>query len=144
MGLNVNLGCGPVFVDSPEWLNLDHSPTSTSVKQANLLATLPVDSNSCEVVYSSHFLEHIPREKVGLFLGECLRIMRPGGVLRLVLPDFEEMCREYLAQRNAGDHEKADFLVVEIIDQCIRMQRGGELGRVYQRYQEKPMVHHRT
>jgi predicted SAM-dependent methyltransferase len=140
MALRVNLGCGPVYAEGPEWINLDFSPTSTSVRQANLLETLPIDSNSCQVVYSSHFFEHIPRDKVPFFLGECIRILHPGGVLRLVLPDFQEMCREYLTQRECGDHEKADFLVIEIIDQCIRMQGGGELGRVYQRYQEEPVV----
>lgn len=47
------------------------------------------------------------------------------------MPDLEEMCREYLTTREAGEHEKADFLVLELLDQCVRQEAGGELGRFY-------------
>lgn len=127
----VNLGCGSVFVESPEWRNLDFSVSSPAVQRANLLATLPLDSDTAQLVYSSHFLEHIPRPKVDGFLRECLRVLQPGGVLRLVLPDFEEMARSYLALRDAGDHARADFVVLEMIDQCVRRESGGELGRFF-------------
>jgi predicted SAM-dependent methyltransferase len=60
----INLGCGPVFVDSPEWANLDFSPSSPSVIRANLLVPLPLKSDSAQLVYSSHFLEHIPKSDV--------------------------------------------------------------------------------
>lgn len=141
MAIRANLGCGPIFIDGPEWINLDHSPQHASVRQANLLEPLPIGTNSCEVVYSSHFLEHIPRAHVPSFLSECFRILKPGGVLRLVLPDFEEMCREYLLQRERGKHEQADFVIIEIIDQCIRLESGGELGKLYQSYQQEPDLH---
>lgn len=127
----VNLACGAWYVESADWINLDFLPQGPSVQQANLLATLPIDSGSADVVYSSHFLEHIPRDRVAGFLDECLRILKPGGVLRLVLPDLENLCEEYLARRRAGEHDKADFVVIEMIDQCVRPVSGGELGRYY-------------
>lgn len=127
----VNLGCGPVFVDSPDWLNLDFSPFSPSVRQANLLDRLPLMDESASLVYSSHFLEHVPYGLVPGLLRECLRVLHPGGVVRLVLPDLENMVREYLAQRLANAHDKADFIVLELIDQCVRRDSGGELGRFY-------------
>lgn len=129
--LNVNLGCGPVFVDSPEWLNLDFAPFSAAVRQANLLDRLSLADNSVALVYSSHFLEHVPRDLVPGLLLELLRVMQPGGVLRLVVPDLENMAREYLAMRAAGAHDKADFVVLELIDQCVRRESGGEMGRFY-------------
>ena len=45
-----------------------------------------------------------------------------------MLPDLEELCREYLRQRDAGAREKADFVVLEMLDQCVRTRTGGELG----------------
>lgn len=129
--LNVNLGCGPVFIDSSDWLNLDFSPFSYAVRQANLLGRLPLADESSSLVYSSHFLEHVPRTLVAGFLRECLRVLQPGGVVRLVVPDLENMAREYLAMREAGAHNKADFVVMEMIDQCVRRESGGELGRFY-------------
>jgi SAM-dependent methyltransferase len=133
---NVHLGCGPVFVDSPDWINLDFAAASPAVKQANLLGRLPLHSGKARLIYTSHFLEHIPRPKVDAFLRECLRVLRPDGVLRLVLPDLEEMSRSYLTLRDTDEHEKADFLVLEMIDQCVRREPGGELGDFYRRLRD--------
>ena len=47
-----------------------------------------------------------------------------------MVPDLEEMCREYLARRQMGAHEQADFVVLEMIDQCVRQVGGGEMGGV--------------
>lgn len=127
----INLGCGPVYVDSPEWLNLDFSPVSPAVKRANLLGRLPAGDGSLTGIYSSHFIEHVPKRLVPALLGECWRVLAPGGYIRLVLPDLENMVREYSQRRAAGEHDKADFVVVEMVDQCVRSESGGELGRLY-------------
>ena len=122
----VNIACGLSFVEG--WQNFDYEPASSAVTRANLLGRLPLDDGVADAVYCSHFLEHIPRARIDGFLAECFRIMRPGGRIRLVLPDLEELCREYLRQRDAGAHEKADFVVLEMLDQCVRTRTGGELG----------------
>lgn len=127
----VNIACGNSYVDG--WVNLDYAPVSPAVKQANLLGRLPLEDAVADVVYSSHFLEHIPRRRVPGFLTECFRVLKPGGQIRLVLPDLEELCREYLRQRDAGAHEKADFVVLEMLDQCVRTESGGELGAFFGR-----------
>ena len=134
----INLGCGSVFVDSPDWINLDFTPASPRVRRANLHARLPLPSDDARLVYASHFLEHIPKPEVDAFLRECHRVLQPGGVLRLVLPDLQEMATSYLHYREAGNHERADFLVLEIIDQCVRRESGGELGRLYRRLRNEP------
>ena len=41
--ININLGCGPAFVDSPEWINLDYSPSAPTVRKANLFGRLPLE-----------------------------------------------------------------------------------------------------
>lgn len=127
----LNLGCGPVFVASPEWVNLDFEARYPWVQGHDLLKPLPFKSCSFDLVYSSHFLEHVPREYVSSFLQECKRVLRPGGVIRLVLPDADEMFRTYLHLREQGLHDKADFVILEIIDQCVRSKPGGLLADFY-------------
>ena len=127
----INLACGSVFVTGDGWINLDYAAFDSAVLCADLLGRLPVADDHAVLVYSSHFLEHIPRDQVEGFLTECFRILSSGGVLRLVLPDLENMCRTYLAHRDAGEHDKANFLVLEMVDQCVRRESGGELGRYY-------------
>lgn len=135
-GLNLNLACGNSYVANSDWINLDYVSSSPYVRQANLLETLPFDSNSISLVYSSHFFEHIPLHQVPSFLKECHRVLKPGGVIRLVLPDFEEMCREYLTQLDGGDYTKAKLCVIDIVDQCVRLERGGELAKAYKQYSQ--------
>jgi predicted SAM-dependent methyltransferase len=139
-----NLGCGPIYVDSTEWLNLDFFASSKAIIQANLLNKLPLDSDSVSVVYSSHFLEHIPLSAVNGFLAECYRVLAPGGVIRLVLPDLENIANEYVSMRRSGDHEKANFLVYELIDQSVRNKSGGQMGKLYSELRKGGVNNHKT
>jgi len=134
----VNLACGDTFVPGDGWINFDYSSSSPSVRKANLLRRLPLAADSAALVYSSHFLEHIPRSDVSAFLHECRRVLTPGGVLRLVVPDLENLCRAYLAHRERNEHSKAKFVVLELIDQCVRRESGGELGRYYHAVRRPP------
>lgn len=129
----VNIACGDTYVE--DWSNYDYVPDSSAVRYANLLKRLPISDGAADIVYSSHFLEHIPRNLLLTFLSECFRITKPGGRLRLVLPDFDELCRTYLAERERGAHEEADFVAMEMLDQCVRTVSGGELGAYYSRVQ---------
>jgi len=139
--MKVNLACGDIFVSGDSWINLDYRASGSAVQRADLLGRLPLPDDGAALVYSSHFLEHIPRGQVAGFLAECRRVCAPGGVLRLVLPDLDNLCRAYLAHRERGEHEKADFVVLEMIDQCVRHERGGELGRLYRSLKSSPEEH---
>ena len=134
----INLACGPVFLNNSNWINFDYTSSSKAVKKANLLKRLPLKRAIADLIYSSHFLEHIPYAKVNDFLNEILRILKPGGVVRLVLPDLENMANSYVNLRKLGDHQKADFLVLEMIDQCVRNIGGGQLGVFYSKIKGHP------
>lgn len=138
--MNINLACGGIYVTEVGWLNFDYVSRNSAVQRANLLDRLPLANTTADLVYSSHFLEHIPREQVVPFLQECWRVLKPGGIIRLVLPDLENLCRAYLSYRDHAEHHKADFVVLELLDQFSRRQTGGELGRYYQRLKADPKV----
>lgn len=124
----LNLACGDFYLDTPEWINIDWYPHSASVKKANLLNPLPFPDNHFDIVYSSHFIEHIPKSRIEKFMNECHRVLKPGGTIRIVVPDFENIAREYVGNMDSGKNEEAEFNVIEMIDQCVRTRSGGELS----------------
>lgn len=125
----LNLACGDHFVENSEWINIDWAPKNKNVKQANLLTQLDFPDNNFLLVYTSHFLEHIPKQDVEKVVKEIYRVLNFGGIIRIVVPNLEEMCREYISKLDEGDFEKASFVTVEILDQLVRQISGGELNQ---------------
>jgi SAM-dependent methyltransferase len=64
---------------------------------------LPFKDSTVDVVYSSHMLEHLDREDAVAFLAECRRVLKPGGWLRIAVPDLEQLIHAYLKDADA-DH----------------------------------------
>jgi len=84
---------------------------------------IPFSDRTFDAVYHSHLLEHIDREAAPVFLRECLRVLRPGGELRIVIPDLESLARNYLDcvgrlpdRSTMAEHSRA---VEEMIDQMV-------------------------
>jgi len=135
MGKFLNLACGDHFINSQNWINCDFAPQSKSVKHVNLLGKFPFDSNSFDLVYCSHYLEHIELNKILDFINQCNRVLKKNGVIRLVLPDFENIAREYVMNKDKNQGEFAAFNIAEMIDQCVRTRSGGHLQDWYYRSQ---------
>jgi len=64
---------------------------------------LPHLDKTVDVVYSSHMVEHLDRREALDFLGEARRVLKPGAVVRLVLPDLRMRVDSYLQDGDA-DH----------------------------------------
>jgi predicted SAM-dependent methyltransferase len=131
-GPYLNIGCGLRFHE--RWVNVDLHPQHPQVMGCDVLAgALPFEEEVFAGVYHSHLLEHLPRHRAGGFLRECWRILRPGGVLRVVVPDLEGICRLYLTaleQSLAGDatlQERYDWVLLEMYDQVQRERSGGAM-----------------
>ncbi len=86
--LRLNLGAG--HVQAPGFTNLDH-------KTGQEIYPLPHADGAVEEVLASHVLEHFPYRQVGLVLSEWVRVLKPGGKLRLAVPDAEDITRRYHA-----------------------------------------------
>jgi len=91
----LNVACGDTFIEDDSWINIDFTSHSPIVKKANILDGLPYEDNTFDVVYSSHFIEHIPVDQIELFFDDVYRILKPGGLIRLVTPDLEFLNNEY-------------------------------------------------
>lgn len=126
----LNIGCGNRF--HPDWFNIDQTSKSPEVQVANLEKGIPLPDQSMEVVYHSHVLEHIPKQFVDSFLSENYRVLKPGGICRIVVPDLEQVTREYLNQLDQAilqvpdAAEKYQWITIEFMDQFVRKSSGGE------------------
>jgi SAM-dependent methyltransferase len=72
-----------------------------SVRFANAAARIPCAAGSVDVIYSSHMIEHLDRAEARAFLTEVRRVLRPGGVIRLVAPDLTRLVNDYMASGDA-------------------------------------------
>jgi hypothetical protein len=118
--LKLHIGCGPCLL--PGWINIDIHPAPLAT---NVLWGLPFADGSARYVFLSHLLEHLfyPND-VHPFLVDLRRVLAPGGVVRIVVPDiaqciaaYENDDAEFFAQRRqhwgAGDGQTThleDFL----------------------------------
>lgn len=111
----VQYGCGQTAPD--DWLNFDASPRlwlerapligpilhglgksnfPSNICVGDIVSGLPVPDGSVAGLYSSHVLEHIERSQVELALQNSLKLLRPGGIFRLIVPDLESLAARLL------------------------------------------------
>jgi len=130
----LNLGCGSKF--HKDWYNVDMASHSPGVIVANLLKGIPFPEHFFGVIYHSQVLEHIPKNKARGFMEECFRVLKPGGIIRVVVPDLENIVTEYLRLLHQNleapdEHSQAnyDWIMLELYDQTVRNDCGGEMAK---------------
>jgi len=129
----LNIGCGSTF--HPRWMNYDLAPSNPQVRPIDARLRFEHPDGSVDAIYHSHLLEHLARADARTFLLECHRMLRPGGILRVAVPDLEQIARQYLRELDsalAGDRQAAtrrDWMVMELLDQVARHESGGEMMR---------------
>ncbi len=127
----LNLGCGQRFHSA--WTSVDLAPAHPSICRVDATEPLPFADSAFDAVYHSHLLEHLPRAKALPFLRECRRVLKPGGIMRLAIPNLEAIARLYLyALDDAwnGDEEALAhhrWLLLELYDQTTRETPGGAM-----------------
>jgi predicted SAM-dependent methyltransferase len=71
------------------------------IRHADAVTRIPHTDGSVDAIYSSHMIEHLDRREAAGFLGECRRVLKPGGILRIVVPDLRVTVNDYVARGNA-------------------------------------------
>ena len=132
----LNLGCGSLFF--PSWVNIDFLPRPC-VQGHNLTKPLPFADDSFDATYSSHVLEHFSKDQGKKFVEEQFRVLKNGGVCRLVVPDLEMLCRSYLDKlentiQKSGSRLSYEWGVIELIDQMTRDTSGGQMRAFLNKY----------
>ena len=136
----LNVGCGSQY--HKDRVNLDMNPDCSDVVLCNLLKGIPFPNEKFEVVYHSQVLEHFPKEKAFDFMKECHRVLKNNGIIRVVVPDLENIIDEYkiILNENIKNPSKEaeanyDWILLELYDQTVRNYSGGLMGKFLQ--QEK-------
>jgi SAM-dependent methyltransferase len=126
----IQFGCG---LSCPEgWANFDSSPRlrierlpivghilrasgnalfPKNVMFGDIVLGLPVAKQSARGAFCSHVLEHIDRSSVSRALENTFRVLQPGGVFRLVVPDLDWRANEFVKAHQTGDSEAADLFM---------------------------------
>ena len=95
----LNIGCGRNIKSG--WLNVDLSDDADI--SLDMREPFPFKSNSFQIIYSEHFLEHIDYpEQTLAFLRECYRVLEAGGIFSVGVPDTEWPILEYCGLKDEG------------------------------------------
>ncbi len=128
----LNIGCGTRF--HPSWTNVDQVSTCPSVQACDIRKGLPFPDNYFDACYSSHVLEHLLPRDAHHLIAECFRVLKPQGVIRVVVPDLHDIAARYLTSfeqavdgvsRAEADY---DWMVIELYDQAVRHESTGQMG----------------
>lgn len=98
MTIKLHLGCGKRFIPGfihVDLVRFDHVDYLSSIDRLDIFQSETVD-----LIYNCHVLEHFHREKVNSVLEEWYRVLKPGGILRTAVPDFEALCELYTDKKD--------------------------------------------
>jgi len=93
----LHLGSGGHYIR--RWINIDRDLLPPIDLVADLSASLPFRSASVDYIHSEDFLEHIEGEAGKRFLEEAFRVLKPGGVMRLLTPDLRLLVERVYLRR---------------------------------------------
>lgn len=146
----VQYGCGLSAPDG--WVNYDASPTlrikrmpvvgnavaklagadvpfPASVRYGDIVAGLPHAPGSVAGLYASHVLEHLARDDMRAALANSFRILAPGGIFRLIVPDLKWRADNYVA-RAANDDPEASLAFMHDTLLGLQQRARGLKGKV--------------
>lgn len=86
----LNLGAGDTQIEGFE---------PRDVKRGDVLFPLPDADGSVDEIRASHVLEHFSHREVGAVLRDWARVLKPGGLMRIAVPDLQHIASGYIARR---------------------------------------------
>lgn len=111
--IKINFGCGNNRLEG--WQNYD--------TDINISKPLPFPDNHADFILAEHCVEHITHAEALNFFKECHRILKPGGVLRVCVPNIERIfnvvsknyCR-FISEKGWGENSRKG--AIEAIVKC--------------------------
>jgi len=85
-GGNLRLHLGSAWGPKEGWFNIDLAGHPVDLAW-NLARGLPFPDGSAEAIFHEHLLEHLPLEAAAKLMEESHRVLCPGGVMRIAVPD---------------------------------------------------------
>jgi predicted SAM-dependent methyltransferase len=94
---HLHLGCGPKYL--PGFVNIDANPFNKIDVWLDVRNGLPFPSSYADSIYTTHMFEHFYPDELLRLLKQCLRVLRPGGGIRLVVPSLASAIAAYAQKR---------------------------------------------
>jgi ubiquinone/menaquinone biosynthesis C-methylase UbiE len=104
--LKLHLGCGANVL--PGWVNTDMEP-SPLVDYLDATKRFPFADNSFAAAFCEHLIEHMEKAQAQFLLQEVCRVLRPGGLFRVVTPSLENFARVALEPESAAAQKYLGF-----------------------------------
>ena len=95
----LQLGAGNYCLDG--WFNTDLRPNSNCCFFLDARKTFPFNDGTFDFVHAEHMIEHLTYNEGRFMLGECFRVLRQGGSLRISTPDLESVAGLCSAQQKS-------------------------------------------
>lgn len=109
--MKLHVGCGRNLFQG--WVNLDYGkcPVENGPPyiQHDLRQSIPLPNNSCALIYSEHLIEHLTLDEGKTLLREFMRLLKPGGTVRISTPDLRTLFDAYL-DKNVNRYANVGFL----------------------------------
>ena len=96
--VNLHLGCGKKNIPGFIHIDLGDYPHIDYKRDASDLSIF--DDNSVDLIYACHLLEHFGRHEYENVLKEWYRVLKPKGILRIAVPDFEKIVQIYSERKD--------------------------------------------
>ena len=81
------------------------------IKYCNASKRIPERNDSVDLIYCCHMVEHLDYEETNIFFMECKRILKQGGIARVVVPDFDKLINSYNQNNDVESFIHASCLV---------------------------------
>jgi len=91
---------------------IQYAKRNKEIEHGNMIKGLPIKDHSVEVLYSSHMLEHLDCAGAGMFCAEAFRLLKPGGRIRIAVPDLKKMISNYQELGDADEFVKLTYMCV--------------------------------
>lgn len=92
----LNIGCGTDYKEG--WINIDNNSNNNIERldlNWDLRHALPYDDNSVDFIFNEHFIEHLTVDESRQSLKDFMRVLKPGGVMRIAMPDMADVVELY-------------------------------------------------
>jgi len=96
---HLHLGCGTKYLSG--FLNIDGNLFNKIDLWLDVRNGLPFSSNSVDSIYSTHMFEHFYPDELESLLRECARVLKPGGGIRLIVPNLTSAISAYSQKQSA-------------------------------------------
>ena len=128
----LQLGCGPVALNG--WLNADLRPRRADQIYLDATERFPFADETFDYILCEHMIGDLTYAEAGTMLGECWRVLRRGGCLRISTPSLARLAQLYSMSTIASPHRYVSWSVDESAAWADAPLEGLVINNFFQEY----------